>query len=169
MHEYTLRRFTPSGTVEVIGVFRDECLPTFVRKAYVQALDTDAINGFLYVLVHRSDLDPAQGSLYESMVWTRVSGLPTLLDIILSYQPPSTLSFNVPVRPEGLPGADSFSVYAGDVRTAADLSQAVPIQCAAPAGRAPVPGEHLTVPDSLPDPSPGEGRYYLAAVNYQGQ
>jgi hypothetical protein len=35
---------------------------------------------------------------------------PTLLDIILSYQPPSTLSFKVPVRPEGLPGADSFAV-----------------------------------------------------------
>ncbi|MGH9870529.1 MAG: hypothetical protein ACREAA_20525 [Candidatus Polarisedimenticolia bacterium] len=50
----------------------------------------------------------------------RISGLPTLLDIILSYQPPSTLSFNVPVRPEGLPGADSFAVYAGD------LSQASP-------------------------------------------
>lgn len=88
---------------------------------------------------------------------------------MLPYQPPSTLSFNVPVRPEGLPGADSFSVYSGDVRTAADLSQAVPLQCTVPSGRAPAPGEHLTVPDTLPAPPPGESRYYLAAVNYQGQ
>jgi hypothetical protein len=57
---------------------------------------------------------------------------------MLSYQPPSTLSFNVPVRPEGLPGADSFAVYAGGVRTAADLTQATPS-----VGRVPVRAEHL--------------------------
>jgi hypothetical protein len=54
----------------------------------------------------------------------------------------------VPVRPEGLPGDDSFAVYAGDVRAAGDLSQATPPQCTAPAGRAPVAGEQLTVADT---------------------
>ena len=98
-----------------------------------------------------------------------IQGLPTLLDIILSYQPPSTLSFNVPVRLEGLSGADSFAVYAGDIRTAVDLSQATPLQCTVPVGRAPVPGEQLTVPDTLPDPSPGDGRYYVAAVRHGAQ
>jgi hypothetical protein len=62
------------------------------------------------------------------MFLVKATLVPPLLDIILSYQPPSTLSFNVPVRPEGMPGADSFSVYAGDVRAAADLSQATPLR-----------------------------------------
>ena len=35
--------------------------------------------------------------------------------------------------------------------------------------RAPVAGEHLIVPDPLPDPALGDARYYLAAVNHQGQ
>ena len=93
----------------------------------------------------------------------------SLLDIILSYQPPSTLSFNVPVRAEGLPGAESFAVYAGDVLTAADLSQAAPLQRTVPAGGPPVPGEQLTVADTLADPPPGDGRYYVAAVRHGDQ
>lgn len=66
-------------------------------------------------------------------------------------------------------GADSFSVYSGDVRTASDLSQATTMECSVPAGRPPVPGERLTVPDPLPDPAVGDARYYVAAVNHQGQ
>lgn len=38
-----------------------------------------------------------------------------------------------------------------------------------PAGRRAVTGEELSVAVTLPDPSPGESRYYLAVVNYQGQ
>jgi hypothetical protein len=75
----------------------------------------------------------------------------------------------VPVRPEGLPGADSFSVYAGDVRTAADLSQATMLECSVPVGRVPIPGEHLSVGDTLPDPVVGAGRYYVAAVKHGAQ
>ena len=30
-------------------------------------------------------------------------------------------------------------------------------------------GDYLTVADPLPAPSPGHGRYYVTAVNYQGQ
>jgi len=130
----------------------------------------DAINGHLYVAVLGaqcvgSGCTPSGGGFGI----VRITGLPNLLDIILSYQPPSTLSFNVPVRPEGLVGADSFSVYTGDVRTASDLSQATPLECTVPAGRPPIPGEHLTVSDPLPDPAVGDARYYVAAVNYQGQ
>jgi len=79
---------------------------------------------------------------------------------LVSHQPPSTLSFNVPVRPEGLAGADSFRIYSGDVRTASDLTQPVPIECTVTAGRAPVPGEQLTVADPLPDPGAGDARYW---------
>ncbi|MGH9870526.1 MAG: hypothetical protein ACREAA_20510 [Candidatus Polarisedimenticolia bacterium] len=75
----------------------------------------------------------------------------------------------MPVRPEGLPGADSFSVYAGDLASVSDLSQASPLQCTVPAGRPPAPGEQLTVADTLPDPGVGGGRYYLAAVRHGAQ
>jgi hypothetical protein len=108
-------------------------------------------------------------STYRETSIVTVSGLPTLLDIILSYRPPSTLSFNVPVRPEGLPEADSFSVHSGDLRTVSDLAQAVPLQCTVPAGRAPVPGERLTVGDALPDPAAGAGRYYVTEVKHRAQ
>jgi hypothetical protein len=75
----------------------------------------------------------------------------------------------VPVRTEGLPGADSFAVYSGDVRTASDLTQASPLECTVPAARPPVPGEQLTVADTLPDPSVGDGRYYVVAVRHGAQ
>jgi hypothetical protein len=69
----------------------------------------------------------------------------------------------------GLPGADSFAVYAGDVRTASDLTQARPLECSIPAGRPPIPGEQLTVADTLPNPAAGAGRYYVAAVRHGDQ
>jgi len=125
------------------------------------------VNGLLYSKVFVGECGP--GVCYENDAVVRISGLPTLFDTLLTYQPPSTLSFNVPVRPEGLTGADSFSLYAGDARAASDLSQAFALQCRVPADRPPVPGEVLTVPDTLPDPPPGNARYYVAAVNYEGQ
>lgn len=60
-------------------------------------------------------------------------------------------------------------MYGGDLATVSDLSQASPVQCTVPAGRPPVPGEQLTVPDTLPDPGVGAGRYYLAAVRHGAQ
>ena len=33
----------------------------------------------------------------------------------------------------------------------------------------PTVGDYLTVADTLPDPPPGTGRYYITSVNYQGQ
>jgi hypothetical protein len=75
----------------------------------------------------------------------------------------------VPVRPERLPGADSFAVYAGSLAAVCDLSQAAPLQCTVPADRSPVPGAQLTVGSTLPDPATGDGRYYVAAVRHGAQ
>lgn len=153
-------RVLSSGAVESVATIHG-CGPSLqASEISVDRVALDAVNGIALFEVSGNNFNP---EIIE------VSGLPALLDIILSYQPPSTLSFNVPVRPEGLSGADSFSMYAGDIRTASDLSQAFAMQCTVPAGRAPIPGEQLTVSDPLPDPAPGESRYYLAAVNYQGQ
>src|SRR5688572_27608697 len=59
---------------------------------------------------------------------------------------------------EGLPGADTFSGYAGDLTTVSNLSQAV--HCARWSPGAP---ERLTVAPTLPDPEAGDGSYYLEA------
>jgi hypothetical protein len=130
------------GTGELLVVFPGRCLETTYEQYSIHIMTLDSISGraVLYVktwirLLSTSDAIDSFAEVIE------ISGLPTLLDIILSYQPPSTLSFNVPVRPEGLAGADSFSVYAGDLDTVSDLSQAVPLQCTVPDGRPPVPGE----------------------------
>jgi len=180
---FEIERRTASGVELVAQVpeFRElchyfgppECTPGCLGGDIVQMtrpvyLTADQVNGDL-LLVVQSRKTCGSITFGNGYAMVKLSGLPSLLDIILSYQPPSTLSFNVPVRPEGLVGADSFSVYAGDVSTVADLSQATPLQCIVPAGRPPVPGEQLMVPDPLPDPALGDARYYLAAVNHQGQ
>ena len=162
------------------GTVNDEVIATIVERRYGQSYtdkqihaarswSIDLTNGELLLEVNGYCEESLCGSRIHRVGTIRISGLPSLYDIELSYQPPSTLSFNVPVRPEGLVGADSFSVYAGDVRMTSDLSQATPLKCTVPAGRPPVPGEHLSVADPLPNPAPGDARYYVAAVNYQGQ
>jgi hypothetical protein len=62
-----------------------------------------------------------------------------------------------------------FAAYTGDLRTASGLSPASALQCTVPAGRAPAAGEQLNVADNLPDPSPANGRYYVAAVRQVAQ
>ncbi len=140
------------------------------QYTYLYNLAVDPVNGYLDLAVASKLTCGAGGfSFIEERGIIRVSGLPTLLDIFLSYQPPATLTWNVPRMPEGLGGSDSFSLYAGDAHTVSDLSQSIPVQCVVPSARPPVPGEQLTVNDPLPAPASGDARYYLAAVNYQGQ
>ena len=85
-----------------------------------------------------------------------------------TYEPTaSTFGFRVPYMPEGFQFADFFDTYYGDLATVGDWSQAQPLQCAYPAP-APQIGDYLTV--SAPQiPPPGQGYYYVTAVNYQGQ
>ena len=69
--------------------------------------------------------------------------------------------------PEGFAAADYFDSYSGDLATVGDWSQAQPLQCDYPA-TAPAVGDYFEVADPLPDPAPGEGRYYVTSVTYQG-
>ncbi len=165
---YDIERITPVATEVVARV------PSCVRldpprpdpccqNTRVFNLAVDAANGVIYM----GTQSWISGSPNLGIV--TIQGLPNLLDIILSYQPPSTLSFNVPVRPEGLAGSDSFSLYHGDVRNAGSLSSAVPLDCLVPDDRTPIPGEILTVPDTTPTPAAGEIAYFLVAANHQGQ
>ncbi len=98
-----------------------------------------------------------------------ISGFATTFEILQTYEPTlGPISFRVPYMPEGLPAADWFDTYYGDLATVGDWSQAQPLECEYPATM-PAVGEYLAVDDPLPNPSPGSGRYYVTAVNYQGQ
>ena len=96
-------------------------------------------------------------------------GFATTFEILQTYEPTANeIGFRVPYMPEGFQYADSFDTYYGDLATVGDWSQAQSLQCDYPA-TAPNMGDYLTVPDPLPDPTPGEGRYYVTTVTHQGQ
>jgi hypothetical protein len=80
----------------------------------------------------------------------------------------SSSSFRVPMMPEGFLAVDWFDTYTGDLATLPDWSQAQSLQCNYP----PLPssvGDYLSFADPLPDPAPGQGRYYVTAVTHEGQ
>ena len=92
-----------------------------------------------------------------------------IFDVALTYEPTTgPISFRVPLMPEGFEAADWFDTYYGDLATVGDWSQVQPLTCGFPASP-PVAGDYIEVTDSLPDPEPGTGRYYVTAVTYQGQ
>jgi hypothetical protein len=69
---------------------------------------------------------------------------------------------------EGFQFADWFDTYYGTLATVGDWSQFQPLQCGYPALQ-PSVGDYLTVADPLPTPSPGNGYYYITAVNHMGE
>ena len=91
-----------------------------------------------------------------------------MFEIMQTYEPaPNQIGFRVPYMPEGNQYVDFFDTYTGDLATVGDWSQAQPLQCGYPT-TAPSVGDYFTVADLLPDPAPGQGRYYVTAVTYQG-
>jgi len=105
----------------------------------------------------------AQADTTDHLAVVRVTGLPTLLDLMLTYQAPAAIALRLPVLPETLPTASRIDLYYGDLATLGDLSSAVPLACdvAGTAG----PGDTVSIIDSLPAPATGEARYYVAAVS----
>lgn len=136
---------------------------------YLSGLHLDSINGRLYLAVRSAAL----GGAYDGYGVLMISGLPTLLDIIPTFQPATqTLGWVAPKHPEALPAADRFLVYAGDIATLhadGDFTRAVPVDCAVSDSSAPRAGDFLSILDPLPDPAPGQGSYALIGVEYAGQ
>jgi hypothetical protein len=130
----------------------------------------DATSGVLLVALTGSCLSAAcvaQSDTEDHLAVIRVTGLPTLFDLALSYAPPSALALKLPARPYALPSTDRVDVYYGPVTAMQDLSSALPLACdVAPASG---PGDIVPVADSLPAPSVGQGRYYLATVSAGGE
>jgi hypothetical protein len=98
---------------------------------------------------------------YSTSTWiAAISGFPKLFDTLLTFLPGGqTLVAVTPVMPDGFRSADSLQVWTGNVRTMPDWSQAQPLACMAASN--PTPGQVVSVPDTLPDPAVGDGRYYL--------
>jgi len=167
------------GAEEVIAYVDDRCdncAGTGRKQAVPRGLTFDEENGRLYFAFHStcqgvssvcggapSDQTTSAGRLI------RFDSFTTQLEILQSYTPPSgPISFLVPYTPEGFQFADWFDTYYGDLATVGDWSQLHPLQCSYPASP-PSVGDYLTVADPLATPSPGHGRYYVTAVNYQGE
>jgi len=170
-------RIAPTG--RCIAGFCNDLIPGLPAEG---VLHFDAVHGRVLIPVRtyctpdfggQGVCDPQVygGSFQDGEQWSviAIDGFASLFEVAISYKQPSSLSFTVPVHPEGLPAADTFSVYTGDLRSASDLSRAVPIDCTVPDAGPPAPGEQLSVFDSLPDPPPGDGRYYLASPSYRDQ
>ncbi len=142
--------------------------PTFgqVTKLFAaNAWQVDATNGTMLIGLLGSCFSTAcvaQGDTTDHMALIRISGLPTLFDLQLTYVPSGAIAFNVPARPEGLAGADRFDVYHGDAASLPDLSLARSLACDVAPGA--LPGMIVQVTDTLPDPAAGRLRYYLVTV-----
>ena len=160
----------PSGTAfshHIVRITkRVEPVPAEVTKLSIAGRwEVDVSGGALLIGLQGQCLDVdcvAAGDTEEHVALIRITGLPSLLEVANSYVPPSALSFRVPQLPEGLPSGDRFDLYTGDVGSLPDLFQALPLACDVAAGT--VVGDRVEVPDPLPDPPPGQGRYYLTAV-----
>lgn len=123
----------------------------------------DLTNGLLRIYLDRTYSDPTTGVdlAHDSGVIT-VNGLPKLFDTFLSFVPEGhAMNIVAPAHPDGFRSADSFQVWTGDIRSMPDWSEAQPLTCIS--AQNPTPGQVVTVPDTLPDPAVGQGRYYLVA------
>lgn len=91
-----------------------------------------------------------------------IGGLPTLFDNLMTFVPGQpALQIATAAMPDGFRSADAMQVWTGSIRSMPDWSRAEPLTCETAA--IPIPGQVVGVPDSLPDPPLGEGRYYLVA------
>lgn len=109
-----------------------------------------------------STLCASQGDTTDHIALLRVSGLPTLFDLAMTYQPPASIALKIPARAEALPTMDRVDLYYGPARSLGDLSTATPLACNIAPGA--LPGSVVTVADPLPNPAVGQARYYEAAV-----
>ena len=158
--EEVVARMLSCGLAEGGGIFDRQLM----------ALTVDSVNGRIDLVTKNSVSFP--DSITTSFAILRISGLPSLLDIIPTFQPTSeTLSWITPKHPEALPAADNFQVYAGnidDLRRDRDFTSAVPVDCSVPDVGPPAPGDYLSILDPL-NPAKGKVEYAIVGVEHAGR
>ena len=170
---FRTRLLSLNGSVQtVLAYIDDRCLQQGGRQEVFlgpSQLSFDDKNGRLIFGFRNTCLGEPAGTCPGKFTLASIHGFTTTFEILQSYTPPSgPISFRVPYMPEGFQFADWFDTYYGTLATVGDWSQLQPLQCGYPASP-PSVGDYLTVADPLPTPSPGQGYYYVTAVNYMGE
>jgi hypothetical protein len=164
-----------AGGTTVIAEIAGRENPLLSTRDFVRppnpTMSFDAVNGVLVITLQSSCFADNGGTCtYVARGWrAEIPGFTPLLDIFQSYEPASSsLSFVVPKHPEGLATADFFDTFVGVLPV--DFAEAQGLECGitAPDGTAPVAGDLIMVADTLPQPSLGEGYWYVTAVNEAG-
>jgi len=172
LNRWELLFINDDGSESVFAHLDDRCNGT-TSTDYISSCVAgfDPVRGVLNVgCLNGSAAIPATNETYTAAPQRmQISGFATLFEILQTYTPTAdALGFRVPYMPEGFQYADYFDTYYGDLATVGDWSHAQPLQCEYPATPTSV-GDYLTVADTLPNPAPGTGRYYVTAVTHQGQ
>ena len=122
----------------------------------------DVANGGLELIETLDVRTPGGGLFYHESGHVSISGFPRLFDTFLTFLPAGQIIVTLPAVPDGFRATDALQAWTGNVRSRPDWSQAQLLACSAAAS--PIPGQVVTIPDSLPDPAVGEGRYYITAT-----
>lgn len=148
-HGNLLRRVSPTGATEDLArVLRTLCVSGDCSASIgygPQNLFIDVTAGRILITAYADYCSPCTGEIGI----VEISGLPTLFDTLLTF------------IPDGFRSADSLQLWAGNLQTLPDWSQAQPLAC--DAATSPAPGQVVTVADTLPNPTVGQGRYYITA------
>jgi hypothetical protein len=175
---YEINRKNPAGEQLLGYVIEERGAPSgYIDRISVNGAQNgnewfsfDAVHGRLLVTL-RSECVGAcpHPSVYGGGQWTAaIEGFTTLFEVVESYEPAApALGFRVPVRPEGMAGANHFDTFWGRLTKPLDFIQAHPLACNYPSA-APRVGDYLTVSDTVPTPAPGQGVYYVTSATYQG-
>jgi hypothetical protein len=173
---YLLRRITTSGADENVAIVAQKTCPfqqqmgtcqfTWKEYSYGNTLTLDLMQGRILVAVLAVEMTGGLETDRKRGV-VEIRGLPAALDVALTYVPPNQLVALTPGHPDGFESVDTMQIWAGDVRTMPDWGQAQPVACEAALG--PMPGQLVTVTDTLPDPPVGTGRYYLVSTVNAGE
>jgi len=160
------------GTSEgLLAYVDDRCSPGVqdgTWDSYADNLAFDAQGGRLLVRYNANQTISGPPNYNSGPATVAIHGFASTFEILQSYGPqPAALGFRVPYMPEGMAGADSFDTYWGPLTKPLDFTQAHPLQCNYPDAQ-PHIGDYLTVPDTVPTPSPGQGVYYVTSATYQG-
>jgi hypothetical protein len=164
------RCVTPSSATQVDAL--QPAGPNDPGMPFKRALEFDPANGRMLVSLVSScegGVDCTAYPVGTGDYWVAsISGFASTFDVLQTFTPqPASLSFRVPYMPEGMPAADHFDTYWGNLAKPVDFTQAHPLACDYPA-TSPHVGDYLTVADTVPTPAPGQGVYYLTSANYQG-
>ena len=136
-------------------------------STFLEPLSFDLNHGA--VVLKLDSISPGGIRYPNNITILKLSGFAAQYEVLQTYTPPSgPISFTVPAHPEGFERADWFDTYYIPLTHPLDWSLAQPLQCGYPTG-APDPGDYLTVADTAPPLSPGQGYFYVTAVNYNGE